>query len=131
MLDRAPVSPLALVGLSVQLAGLVVESLADWQKDAHKRRRPHEPITHGLYAIVRCPNYAGELLFYYGNALAGASSLAGHWDRLAFALFGLLCITGIMLGATKRLIKGQDERYAKNEAFVKYAHKAALFPGIF
>ena len=51
------------VGCCISLLALVLESAADRQKSAQKAENPHMVATKGLYKLVRCPNYLGEILF--------------------------------------------------------------------
>ena len=53
-----------LVGLAVSVFGLAFETAADIQKNAAKRRNPRRFVDTGLFRIVRCPNYLGEMLFW-------------------------------------------------------------------
>ncbi|MBE2251004.1 MAG: DUF1295 domain-containing protein [Myxococcus sp.] len=86
--DRYPASwlldPRFLIGAAVFLLGLGI----NWWADAVLRglRAPGESGYRvprgGLYELISCPNYLGELLEWFGFALA-AWSLAG----LAFAVF--------------------------------------------
>lgn len=58
------------VGVVVMAAGAVIEAVADQQKSAQKARRPDMVATEGLFKLVRCPNYLGEMLFWTGVLLA-------------------------------------------------------------
>ena len=49
------------VGMGISMFGLIIESVADRQKSAQKKTRPDMVATQGLYRIVRCPNYFGEI----------------------------------------------------------------------
>ena len=107
-------------GLGTMAAGLALEAVADRQKADFKRRHPRRYCDVGLYTVVRCPNYLGEITFWLGSWLAGLplyTSLA----RALSALAGLVCIVLIMLGSTKRLERGQDERYGALPAYREYA----------
>lgn len=65
-----PVGPLALAGIMIALAGIVIETIADRQLDQFKRSaRPGALLTTGLRAHVRYPNYSGEILFWLGLGL--------------------------------------------------------------
>jgi steroid 5-alpha reductase family enzyme len=51
--------------------GLMLESVADKQKARAKRAQAETYCDTGLYSIVRCPNYLGEIIVWLGNWLAG------------------------------------------------------------
>ena len=50
-----------LIGVAISIFGLILESIADIQKSAQKKENPDSVATKGLYKIVRCPNYLGEI----------------------------------------------------------------------
>lgn len=71
-------TPLALFGFCLALAGTTLEGIADRQlynfnRVKSKRNAPGELLDRGLFAHVRHPNYLGELVFWWGLALIGAS----------------------------------------------------------
>lgn len=121
-------SPWPPLGVGLMLAGFLLESAADAQKSAYKRTNPSRYCDVGLYAWVRCPNYLGEIVFWVGTVVAGVSSYATayHW---ASALTGLVCITLIMVGSTKRLEAKQAVRYGSRADYQKYSTTVpVLFP---
>lgn len=86
--------------------------------------------TKGLYRIVRCPNYLGELLFWSGILVSGLDILsgAGQW---IIAAVGYVCIVFIMFNGATRLEKRQTKRYGKKKEYQEYvAHTPILLPWI-
>ena len=63
----------------------------------------------GLYAKIRHPNYTGELMFWFGNFLAGLPAMvfSGVWPMIP-ALIGGSFINFLM----NNQAKGQDEKQA-------------------
>ena len=57
---------LPFVGAAISLGGLILEAAADRQKSAQKAVNPNMVATQGLYRLVRCPNYLGEIIFWTG-----------------------------------------------------------------
>lgn len=110
---------LAIAGPFIMLGGILLEAAADHQKSAYKREAPKRFCDIGLYRLVRCPNYLGEILFWVGSFIAGAGAFA-HWLHWATAAAGLVCIVLIMVGSTKRLEKKQMERYGADPEFQAY-----------
>ena len=55
------------IGFVVSIGGLVLEAVADKQKSEQKAKNPNFVATEGLYKIVRCPNYLGEITFWTGD----------------------------------------------------------------
>ena len=47
--------------------GVLLESVADAQKKAAKKINKHRFVDTGVYRLVRCPNYLGELIIWTGG----------------------------------------------------------------
>jgi steroid 5-alpha reductase family enzyme len=116
------------IGVVVMLAGLVLESWADWQKFRFKATYPSRYCDVGLYRWVRCPNYFGEMSFWFGVWLSG---IAAYQSPLAWLLCtaGLVYIEVLMTAAARRVELKQDERYGTETAYLQYAQTVpVLFP---
>ncbi len=125
---RSTLQGLAWAGAAVMLLGFTLEALADIQKSRYKTANPDRYCDIGLYRMVRCPNYLGEILFWTGSLLAGAASLSGVFPWI-IGISAWACITLIMLGSTKRLEAKQEEQYGEREDFQEYsATTPILFP---
>ncbi len=125
---RSTLQGLAWAGAALMLLGLTLEALADIQKSRYKTANPDQYCDTGLYRMVRCPNYLGEILFWTGSLLAGAASLSGVFPWI-IGISAWVCITLIMLGSTKRLEVKQEGRYGDRDDFQEYATTTpVLFP---
>ena len=113
------------VGFAVSVFGLILESVADNQKSAQKKVRPDMVATKGLYKIVRCPNYLGEIIFWTGVFISGITSYntIGQWIT---AVLAYVCIVFIMFNGAQRLEKRQMARYGDNEEYNTYANKTPI-----
>jgi len=113
------------VGFAVSVFGLILESIADNQKSAQKKVRPDMVATQGLYKIVRCPNYLGEIIFWTGVFVSGLSTYAtvGQWIT---AILAYICIVFIMFNGAQRLEKRQMARYGEDEEYNSYANKTPI-----
>ena len=113
------------IGLVISILGLVLESVADNQKSQQKKERPDMVATKGLYKIVRCPNYLGEIIFWTGVFVSGitAYKTAGQW---IMAIIAYICIVYIMFNGAQRLEKRQMARYGENEEYNEYANKTPI-----
>jgi steroid 5-alpha reductase family enzyme len=105
--------------------GLVLEAAADMQKSAAKRKNPHRFVDTGLYRVVRCPNYLGEILFWTGVLLSGIPALTSPLRVLA-ALVGWICIVYIMFNGAQRLERRQNKRYGGKKEYQEYVKKTPI-----
>ena len=113
------------VGVAVSAVALLIETLADSQKSAQKKKNPNMVATEWLYKMVRCPNYFGEILFWTGMFVGGVSALAG-WGQWVLAAVGYAAIVFIMFNGAQRLEKRQFARYGKDPAYTAYADKTPI-----
>lgn len=116
---------LPLVGVCVSLVGVVIEMLADMQKNAQKKAAPDKPATKGLYRMVRCPNYFGEIVMWTGVFIGGLSTYTGFFQWFA-AIFSFVAIIYIMLDGAKRLEGRQMKRYGNDESYREYVRKTPV-----
>ena len=138
ILDTAQVSPmlfrvdnaskdvvLPIIGFAISIFGLVLETVADNQKSAQKKLRPDMVAMSGLYKIVRCPNYLGEIIFWTGIFVSGITAYQtfGQWIT---AVLAYVCIVYIMFNGAQRLEKRQMARYGENEEYNEYANKTPI-----
>ncbi len=114
------------VGFGISLFGLILESVADKQKSAQKKVRPDMVATKGLYRIVRCPNYLGEILFWTGVFISGITAYGTHVGRWITAILAYVAIVYIMFNGAQRLEKRQMARYGENEEYNAYANKTPI-----
>mgnify|MGYP002560265134 FL=1 len=125
MAAHARTDVLLVVGLAVSAFGLAFETTADVQKNAAKRRNPRRFVDTGLFRIVRCPNYLGEMLFWTGVFVSGVGVYAGiaQW---AAALVGYLGIVYVMFGGARRLEIRQNRSYGKDPAYQRYVRTTTI-----
>ncbi len=119
---------LPLIGAAVSVAGLVIEALSDKQKSAQKARRPDMAATEGLFKMVRCPNYFGEILFWTGVFASGVNALSGAGQRIV-AAFGYVAIFYIMINGAQRLDRRQEKANGSKPEYRAYAdHTPLIIP---
>mgnify|MGYP003300628560 CR=1 FL=1 len=116
---------IALIGGIIMLLGIILESLADFQKSKAKKANPNRFCDSGLYKIVRCPNYLGEVVFWTGVFVSGINIYASAWQWIA-ALFGYLCIVYIMFGGARRLEIRQNKNYGADPEYQAYVKKTPI-----
>lgn len=98
------------LGVAVMAGGLVIETIADRQKDAYKARDDEdkpEVLDTGLWGISRHPNYLGDSIVWDGAWLAGSASVPAGWTWPAPAAMSyfLMYATG-----AKRTEKRMEDR---------------------
>lgn len=113
------------IGIIISVCGLCLESLADKQKSEQKKVNPNMVATDGLYKIVRCPNYLGEIIFWTGVFISGITTYTGIGQWL-MAIIAYICIVYIMFNGAQRLEKRQMARYGSDEAYNAYADKTPI-----
>ena len=106
------------IGAAVMFAGVALEAAADLQKDRAKKVNSHRFVDTGLYRLVRCPNYLGELLLWTGVVLSGVGGVHG-WQWLP-VLIGYAAIVYVMFSGARRLEIRQIKNYGKDPAYQKY-----------
>lgn len=114
-----------IVGAIIMALGIILESAADFQKSRAKKKNPSRFCDTGLYKIVRCPNYLGEVLFWTGVFVSGINIYANAWQWIAAAI-GYICIVYIMFGGARRLELRQNRNYGDDPEYQAYVKKTPI-----
>lgn len=123
--NGAGTDALFVIGSALSVVGLCVESAADIQKSMEKRRNPGRFVSTGLFGIVRCPNYFGEMLIWTGLFVGGLPIYAGV-VQLMVALLGYLGIIYVMFSGARRLELRQNRTYGKDPEYKRYARTTPI-----
>lgn len=115
----------AWVGLAVMLLGVAVESMADAQKSAAKKVNPKRFVDTGLYRIVRCPNYFGEMITWTGCLLVCIGASCSWWQWL-ISIVGYIGIVYIMFSGARRLEIRQNKNYGADPEYQAYVKKTPI-----
>lgn len=107
------------ISIGIIILGFSLEIIADHQKTVAKRKNPKRFVDNGLYRIVRCPNYFGEILMWAGFFLS-AIHIYKNWTQFLIALSGFLTLIFIMFGGARRLEMRQDKNYGDLKEYKKY-----------
>ena len=113
------------VGTALMACGIVLEIAADLQKNAAKKKNPHRFVSTGLYRLVRCPNYFGELLLWTGVLVSGLSVFHGPLEWV-LALLGWVGIVYVMFSGARRLELRQDRNYGADPEYRAYASRVPI-----
>jgi len=108
----------AYIGAAVMAFGLIFEAAADVEKNAAKKKNPGRFVDTGLYRIVRCPNYLGEMLFWTGCVISGVGAVTdAQWILVALGYIG---ITYVMFSGARRLELRQNRNYGDDPVYQQY-----------
>lgn len=115
----------AWVGVAVAALGVIIEIIADAQKSRAKSVNAGRFVDTGLYRIVRCPNYFGEILMWTGSYVfcIGASATPWQW---VIASLGYIGIVYVMFSGARRLELRQSEVYGSDPDFKNYISRTPL-----
>ena len=81
--------------------------------------------TEGLYKMVRCPNYLGEIIFWTGVFVSGLTTYTGIGQWL-MAIIAYICIVYIMFNGAQRLEGRQMKRYGDDPKYNAYADSTPI-----
>ena len=115
----------AWIGAAVAALGVIIEIVADAQKSAAKRKDAGRYVDSGLYRIVRCPNYFGEVLMWTGSFVITFGSCCTLWQWV-IALLGYVGIVYVMFSGARRLELRQTEVYGNIPEFQAYIKRTPL-----
>ena len=107
------------IGAAIMVLGVTLESAADIQKNNAKKINPKRFVDTGLYRIVRCPNYLGEMIFWTGVLISGIGGVntVGQW---VIVLVGYIGIIFVMFSGARRLEIRQNKNYGNDPEYQKY-----------
>ena len=106
------------IGAAIMLFGVTFETIADLQKNAAKKVNPRRFVDTGLYRIVRCPNYLGEMIFWTGVLISGIGAISGI-GQWVVVLIGYVVIIFVMFSGARRLEIRQNKNYGKDPEYQK------------
>jgi len=123
--NEAGTDILLVVGILISVVGLIVETTADLQKNAAKKVNPGRFVDTGLFRIVRCPNYFGEMLFWTGVFVGGITIYSGALQWVV-AVVGYLGIIYVMFGGARRLEIRQNRTYGDDPEYQRYVRTTPI-----
>lgn len=119
LMNNSGTDVLCIIGLIISAAGLTLETTADLQKNKEKKKNPGRFVDTGLFRLVRCPNYFGEMIFWTGVFISGLSIYHSAPEWIC-AILGYAGIIYVMFGGARRLEIRQDKNYGNDPAYQKY-----------
>ena len=115
----------AWIGAIIMILGVLLEAGSDAQKSAAKKVNPKRFVDTGLFKIVRCPNYLGELVIWTGCLLSGIGAGLSVWQWI-IALIGYAGIVYVMFSGARRLEIRQDSTYGEDPEYQEYVKKTPI-----
>ena len=124
--EGAPVNEVwAWVGAAMMAVGVILESVADAQKKAAKKINKHRFVDTGVYRLVRCPNYLGELVIWTGAFLVCFGACCTVWQWIIAAI-GYIGIVYVMFSGARRLENRQNTVYGADPEYQAYVKKTPI-----
>lgn len=123
--NNAKVDAVAVIGCCLMFLGIALESFSDYTKNKFKKQNPKRFCDVGVFRIVRCPNYLGEVVTWTGVFLSGVTIYQNAWQWIA-AVFGWACIVYIMFGGARRLEIRQNKNYGSDPEYQKYSKEVPI-----
>ena len=118
LVNAAEDNAFVFIGAAVMLLGVSLETAADIQKNNAKKINPRRFVDTGLYRLVRCPNYLGEMIFWTGVLTVGIGAVSGvQWIVVAIGYIGIIFV---MFSGARRLEIRQDKNYGNDPEYQKY-----------
>lgn len=113
--------PVHLVGLLVWFVGLLLESIADFQKSRFRKDHKNDGqfMQSGLFSVLRYPNYLGEILIWIGIFIFATPCLVGiEWFSVISPLWIITLL--LFISGIPYLQKQSEKRYGHLESYQSY-----------
>lgn len=114
-----------IIGVVLMVSGIALESAADITKSKAKKKNPKRFCDEGLFALVRCPNYLGELILWTGVLVTAVTSM-GTAVEWIIAILGYVGIVFVMFSGARRLEIRQNKNYGTDEEYQKYVKSVPI-----
>ncbi len=109
-----------IAGILIWGLGLIIETVADYQKIQFKLAGRKSWIDQGIWRASRHPNYLGEITVWIGFYLSVVSALPGNYKWIALA--SPLYIAALLLkgSGVPILEKAADQQWGKDKKYQEY-----------
>ena len=113
------------IGAVLMAVGVILESVADAQKKAAKKVNKNRFVDTGVYRLVRCPNYLGELVIWTGSFIVCFGACCAVWQWIIAAI-GYIGIVYVMFSGARRLEIRQNGAYGSDPEYQAYIKKTPI-----
>ena len=116
------------LGIVLQIVGVSVEGIADYQKGSFKRLVGCRDrwCNVGLWKFSTHPNYLGEVIFWIGTYVGGIATYS-NLNRWILSTFGLVFVAMVIQNASKSLSAKQYRKYSFDEDYVDFRRTHSIF----
>jgi len=124
---REPLGAIGIAGIAIWASGMLIESIADWQKSRFKDDPDNEGrfINTGLWAWSRHPNYFGEIVLWSGMAILAIPVLEGwQWATLISPVFVTFLLTRV--SGVPALEEKADKRWGGQDDYEDYKRRTPV-----
>jgi steroid 5-alpha reductase family enzyme len=116
-----------LAGGFIIAAGIVIEAVADVQKQQAKNVAPDNYVVSGLFACWRHPNYVGEIIVQLGLLVVGVGVVTTGWANYLAVSISPAYIILLMISECVRADASLKSRHQDDPAFVEYWRRSGSF----
>jgi steroid 5-alpha reductase family enzyme len=119
--ERAPLTPLAFLGVALWLIGVFFEGVGDWQMERFKAD-PHRGtvMDRGLWRYTRHPNYFGDACVWLGIFCVAAS----RWPGVLTVFSPIIMVYLLAFGSGKRVL---EKAMADRPGYREYTQRTSGF----
>ncbi len=123
LFEYAPAfTPLSVPFIALSLLATLMQGTADVQMHKFRKQKTGGFIRNGLWKYSRHPNYLGEILTWWGIALAAFICMTDKWYLLGGAFFNTLLFLFVSIPLA-------DGKLSKRDGFAEYKKQTrALLP---
>ncbi|MBR5439471.1 MAG: DUF1295 domain-containing protein [Clostridia bacterium] len=122
IINKPTLNYFSLIFIAVCIFAVTLQLVADTQMREYRKTKPTVFIRVGLWKYSRHPNYLGEILMWWGVALATVISMPSMWQLILGAILNTLLFLFVSIPL-------QDSRQAKKPGFSEYKKQThALLP---
>ena len=121
------VTVLTVIGILVCGIGVVIETIADYQKYVFKNKPINRDkwIQSGLWRYSRHPNYFGEMLVWWGLFIIASAYLSGLlWLTILAPIY--LTMLLLFVSGVPTIEKKYDHQYKDNQDYQHYKNSTSL-----
>ena len=90
IMNKGELTVITIIGLIISTLAFTIQGIADIQMHKFRKAKKIGFIRDGLWKYSRHPNYLGEILMWWGIAIASIASLNGSWYLILGAILNTL-----------------------------------------